>query len=70
MIYKACTSLEQLKVYDACLFLYMFVKVGAEVDGTNPKTADILSSVSVKPLPAKQQVKLSMPVGQVSTGKI
>ncbi|KAK9959808.1 hypothetical protein ABG768_009909 [Culter alburnus] len=39
-------------------------KVGAEVDGTNPKTADILSSVSVKPLPAKQQVKLSMPVGQ------
>ncbi|XP_048047221.1 cytosolic phospholipase A2 delta isoform X2 [Megalobrama amblycephala] len=39
-------------------------KAGAEVDGTNPKTADILSSVSVKPLPAKQQIKLSMPVGQ------
>lgn len=48
----------------------LFVKAGAEVDGTNPKTVDILSSVSVKPLPAKQQIKLSMSVGQVSTGKI
>ncbi|XP_051724626.1 cytosolic phospholipase A2 delta isoform X1 [Ctenopharyngodon idella] len=39
-------------------------KAGVEVDGTNPKTVDILSSVSVNPLPAKKQIKLSMPVGQ------
>ncbi|XP_073683438.1 cytosolic phospholipase A2 delta-like [Garra rufa] len=39
-------------------------KAVTEVDGTNPKTADILSSVPMKPFPAKQQIKLSMPVGQ------
>ncbi|XP_050957645.1 cytosolic phospholipase A2 zeta-like [Labeo rohita] len=39
-------------------------KAVTEVDGTNPNTADILSSVPIKPLPAKQQIKLSMPVGQ------
>ncbi|RXN38788.1 cytosolic phospholipase A2 zeta-like protein [Labeo rohita] len=44
-----------------------FVQDVAEVDGTNPKTTDILSSVPVKPLPVKpkQQIKLSMPVEQV-----
>ncbi|KAL1257757.1 hypothetical protein QQF64_011001 [Cirrhinus molitorella] len=39
-------------------------KAVAEVDRTNPKTAKILSSVPIKPLPAKQQIKLSMPVRQ------
>ncbi|XP_016379190.1 cytosolic phospholipase A2 zeta-like [Sinocyclocheilus rhinocerous] len=39
-------------------------KAGAEVDGRNPKTADILSSVPMKPLPVKPQIKLCMPVGQ------
>ncbi|XP_067310716.1 cytosolic phospholipase A2 delta [Pseudorasbora parva] len=39
-------------------------KAVTEVNGTNPKTVDVLSSVSIKSLPAKQQIKLSMPVGQ------
>ncbi|KAL1257758.1 hypothetical protein QQF64_011002 [Cirrhinus molitorella] len=39
-------------------------KAVMKVDGTNPKTADILSSVPIKPLPAKQQITLSMPVDQ------
>lgn len=51
----------------ACL---LFVQAEAEVDGINPKTADILSSVPMRPLPSKQQIKLSMPVGQVGTDKI
>ncbi len=52
----------------ACL---VFIQAGEEVDGINPKIADILSSVPIKlPLPAKQQIKLSMSIGQVVTGKI
>ncbi|XP_073682658.1 cytosolic phospholipase A2 delta-like [Garra rufa] len=39
-------------------------KAVTEVQGTNPKTAKILSSVPIKPLPAKQEIKLSMPVKQ------
>ncbi|XP_016400701.1 cytosolic phospholipase A2 zeta-like [Sinocyclocheilus rhinocerous] len=39
-------------------------KAGEEVDGINPKIADILSSVPMKPLPDKQQIKLTMPIGK------
>ncbi|XP_052436077.1 cytosolic phospholipase A2 zeta [Carassius gibelio] len=41
-----------------------FVQAGEEVEGINSKIADILSSVPIKPLPAKQQIKLSMPIGK------
>uniref|UniRef100_A0A671MTI6 Phospholipase A2, group IVF, tandem duplicate 2 n=1 Tax=Sinocyclocheilus anshuiensis TaxID=1608454 RepID=A0A671MTI6_9TELE len=51
----------------ACL---LFVQAGEEVDGINPNIADILSSVHMKPLPAKQQIKLTMPIGKVGTGKL
>uniref|UniRef100_A0A673H464 Phospholipase A2, group IVF, tandem duplicate 2 n=1 Tax=Sinocyclocheilus rhinocerous TaxID=307959 RepID=A0A673H464_9TELE len=46
----------------ACL---LFVQAGEEVDGINPKIADILSSVPMKPLPDKQQIKLTMPIGKL-----
>ncbi|KAF4102129.1 hypothetical protein G5714_016929 [Onychostoma macrolepis] len=39
-------------------------KAGEEVDRINPKIADILSSAPMKPLPAKQQIQLSMPIGK------
>lgn len=63
---KQCISLRLTK-YESCLYVCMFVQAGAEMD---EKTADILSSVPMKPLSAKQQMKLSMPVEQVRTGKI
>uniref|UniRef100_A0A672R4C2 Phospholipase A2, group IVF, tandem duplicate 2 n=1 Tax=Sinocyclocheilus grahami TaxID=75366 RepID=A0A672R4C2_SINGR len=46
----------------ACL---LFVQAGEEVDRINTKIADILSSVPMKPLPAKQQIKLTMPIGKL-----
>ncbi len=51
----------------ACL---VFVQAREEVDGVNPNIANILSSVPMKPIPAKQQIKLSMPVGKVGTDKL
>lgn len=39
-------------------------KAGAEMDEKYANTADILSSVPMKPLSAKQQMKLSMPIAQ------
>lgn len=41
-----------------------------QVDSGNPKYEDTGMSIALKPLQAKQQITVSLPLGQVSTGKM
>lgn len=54
-----------------CLFKHTFLQAGTEVDAAIPNPVDTgLTSIPLKPLPAKHQLTVSLPLGKVSTVKI
>uniref|UniRef100_A0A673H2X1 Phospholipase A2, group IVF, tandem duplicate 1 n=1 Tax=Sinocyclocheilus rhinocerous TaxID=307959 RepID=A0A673H2X1_9TELE len=58
--------MKQTKLGFKCLLKHTFLQVGTVVDAAVPDLVDTgLTSIPLKPLPAKQQITVSLPLGEV-----
>uniref|UniRef100_A0A671N1D4 Phospholipase A2, group IVF, tandem duplicate 1 n=1 Tax=Sinocyclocheilus anshuiensis TaxID=1608454 RepID=A0A671N1D4_9TELE len=66
MVCRFIKHMKQTKLGFKCLLKHTFLQVGTVVDAAVPDPVDTgLTSIPLNPLPAKQQITVSLPLGEV-----